>query len=325
MGGAEREGWLDRLEAELENLRAALAWSSREQGRHETGLRLAAALEDFWYMRGYAGEGRRWLEVLLARGGVAAAAVRARAMEVLALLSFYQADVAQALRLFEAAYALHRSTGNVHSATWALTHQARMAVEVGDYQRATTLLERVLPAHRKRGDRHGIGWTLCYLAQIRHLRGDYARAAALFEEGLAQFEALGDKYGISDQLCHLAAVARDLGNQEQATRLYRASLRVRRALLDKPGFADCFEGLAVVAVAAGQPVRAARLGGAASGLREATGWPVHVLNRTAHDRMIAEVHAALGEEGCAAAWAAGQALGLEEAIALALDDRPCPP
>ena len=67
IGGAERELWLERLEGELENLRAALHWSSTAEDRQEAGLRLAAALEDFWYIRGYAGEGRHWLEHLLER------------------------------------------------------------------------------------------------------------------------------------------------------------------------------------------------------------------------------------------------------------------
>ena len=125
IGGAEREVWLERLEVELENLRTALHWSSMEEGRQEAGLRLAAALEDFWYIRGYASEGRRWLEGLLERGGAAVpAGLRARAVEVLALLTYYQGDYAQAMRLFEAAHTLHSSEGNLASATWALTHQA---------------------------------------------------------------------------------------------------------------------------------------------------------------------------------------------------------
>src|SRR6185437_960290 len=123
IGGPEREVWLAWLMTEMENLRAALSWGSREQGRQEAGLRLAAALEDFWYMQGYAGEGRRWLEGLLERGGRAIPpALRARALEVLALLTFYQGECAPAMRLFEAAHTLHESDENVAGATWALTH-----------------------------------------------------------------------------------------------------------------------------------------------------------------------------------------------------------
>ena len=171
--------------------------AARTEGRQEAGLRLAAALEDFWYIRGYAGEGRRWLEGLLERGGATVpAALRARAVEVLALLTHYQGEHAQAMRLFEAAHTLHSSEGNLASATWALNYQGLVAIHLGEYERATTLLEQVLPVHREQGDLHGVGWALCYLGMIRHQQGDYARAVALYEESLAVFQDLGDKYGI---------------------------------------------------------------------------------------------------------------------------------
>jgi non-specific serine/threonine protein kinase len=323
VGGAEREVWLERLEVELENLRSALHWSSLEGGRQETGLRLAAALEDFWYIRGYVGEGRRCLEDLLERGGAALpAALRARATEVLALLAHYQGEEAYAMRLFEAAHTLHSNEGNLVGATWALNYQAMVAATVGDYQRATTLLEQVLPAHREQGDLHGVGWALSYLATMRHVQGDYAQAAALRDESLAVFQGLGDQFGIGHELAKLGALKRDEGDYGQAKRRYRESLRVRRALVDKPGVAESFEGLAEVAVAQGQPVRAARLFGTAHGLRESISTPMDVSGRTAYVRAIADVRTALGEDMFTAAWAMGQAMGLEEAIALALEMEP---
>jgi non-specific serine/threonine protein kinase len=321
IGGAEREAWLERLETELENVRSAMDWSSTAEGRQEVGLRLAAALEDFWYIRGYVGEGRRWLERLLERGGAAVpAALRARATEVLALLTAYQGEHAQALALFEAAYTLHSSEGNVASATWALNYQGRMVMLLGDYQRATTLLEQVLPVHRQHGDLHGVGWALCYLGEIQQQQGDYVRAVALFEESLAAFQDLQDKYGISYQLWHLANTVRDQRNYMQAKQLYRESLHVRHALLDKRAIAECFEGLAEVAVAEEQPVRAARLFGAAHWLRETIGTPLHALWRPAQERGVANARTALGEDAFAAAWAAGQAMELEEAVLLTLED-----
>ena len=323
IGGAEREMWLARLETELENFRSALDWSSTAKGRQEAGLRLAAALEDFWYIRGYAGEGQRWLERLLERGGAAVpAALQARAVEILALLAFYQAEHAQALALFEAAYTLHSGEGNVASATWALNYQGMVAMNLGDYQRATTLLEQVLPVHREQGDLHGVGWALCYLGEIQRQQGEYTRAVALFEESLAVFQDLRDKYGIGYQLWYLAATLHDQRNYEQAKQLYRESLHVRHALLDKNGIADCFEGLAEVAVAEGQPVRAARLFGAAHWLRETIGTHLDALERPARERAVANARTALGEDAFAAAWAAGRTMTLEEAIVLTLEDEP---
>ena len=321
IGGAEREVWLARLEVELENLRTALQWSSLAESRQQTGLRLAAALEDFWYIRGYAGEGRRWLAGLLERGGAAVpAALRARALEVLALLTYYQDEYAQAIGLFEAAHTLHTSEGNVASATWMLNYQGLIAVHLGEYERATMLLEQVLPAHREQGDMHGVGWALSYLGWIHQLQGDNARAAALHGESLAAFEELGDKLGIGYQLANLGTVARDQGDYGLANSRYRESLLVRRALMDKLGVALSFEGLGQVAAAEGEPGRAARLLSAAHNLREAIGTPLDLLDRTAHERVVAGVRTALGEEPFAAAWAEARAMPLEAVVASALEE-----
>jgi non-specific serine/threonine protein kinase len=216
-------------------------------------------------------------------------------------------------------WSLHSSEGNVAGATWALNYQGMVAMVLGDYQRATTLLEQVLPVHRQQGDLHGVGWALSHLAWLQHLQGDYLQAGTLFKESLAMFQELGDKYGIGQQLASLGYVARDQGDYGQAKRLYHESLRVRHALLDKPGLADSFEGLAEVAAEEGQPVLAARLFGAAHWLGETIGTPLHATARPAQERAVANARTALGEDAFAAAWAAGQAMELDDAVALALE------
>jgi tetratricopeptide (TPR) repeat protein len=161
---------------------------------------------------------------------------------------------------------------------------------------------------------------LNFLASIQQLQGDPARAVTLYEESLAMYQAIGDQFGIGVQLDGLASVARDQGNYRQAKLLYRESLRVRHALMDRPGFGYCFEGLAVVAAAEGQLVRAARLFSAAQCLRGAIGtFHISSTDRTVNERTIAAVRAMLGEDAFAAAWAAGQALALEDAVALGLE------
>jgi tetratricopeptide (TPR) repeat protein len=195
-------------------------------------------------------------------------------------------------------------------------------MNLGEYQRATTLLEQVLPVHREQGDLHGVGWALCYLGEIQRQQGDYTRAVELFEESLAVFQDLQDKYGISYQLWYLANTVRDRRNYLQAKQLYRESLHIRHALMDKHGIADCFEGLAEVAVADGQPVWAARLFGAAHWLRETIGTPLDTVGRSAQDRAVANARTALGEAAFAAALTEGEAMELDDAVALALEIEP---
>ncbi|HWE64183.1 MAG TPA: tetratricopeptide repeat protein [Chloroflexota bacterium] len=151
--GPHQALWLVRLEQELNNLRAALAWAlQRRDG--EAGLRLTAALYRFWAIRGYLGEGRRWLEATLANAGSAPAALRAAALNGAGNLSWQQ----------------------------------------GDYERATALHEEALALRRALGDRRGVAGSLGNLGTVAYRKGDFARATALYEEALAlerELDALG--------------------------------------------------------------------------------------------------------------------------------------
>jgi predicted ATPase/DNA-binding XRE family transcriptional regulator len=318
MGRPAQEGWLERLEGELENLRAALAWSSHAAGMAETGLRLAEALRWFWVVRSHLSEGRRWLEDLLQDDSTAA--LRARVLDALADITWLQGESTRALALFEESFALHERAGHEASAAHALLGQGMVTVSLGDYPRATTLIEGAAPLLDAHGERHGVAWSLSSLGVILHLQGEHERAAALMRQSLVLFEELGDHYGSGLQASNLAGVALVQGDYGQARHLYRESLALLQRLTARRDFPRCLEGLAVVAMATRQPSRAARLFGAASGLREVIGTPVAMVDRVALDRTVAEAQAALGDRAFALAWAAGQAMALNEAIAYALED-----
>jgi non-specific serine/threonine protein kinase len=314
--------WLERLEAEVENLRAALAWAATDPARREKGVHLVESMGIWWYLRGHVSEGRRWLEDLLAGSDGPAAGPRARGLNVLGALAWSQGDHQQALQLQETAYTLFRQEGNQQRAAYALSDWGLLALCLGDRAHAAILLEEALGMFRELGHRHGEGWALSHLGTIQHLEGRLARATALYEASLALLTAVADAFGVGNQLANLANVARDLGDYERAGQLHRESLEVRRDLKDQPGFAECFEGLAVVAACLGQPERAALLFGAAEQLREAIHRPVDLADRTAHERTVPLVREALGEDAFAAAWARGRALPLEKAIARALEGVP---
>ena len=124
-------------------------------------------------------------------------------------------------------------------------------------------------------------------------------------------------YGMGWALINLAKVARAQGDYSGAAGLYRESLALRWAQGEKRHIAGCLRGLASVAAAARQYVRAARLYGAAEAAREAIGAPVP-RHHARSDQAVARVRAGLGEPAFAAAWAAGRALPLAEAVAEAL-------
>ena len=115
------------------------------------------------------------------------------------------------------------------------------------------------------------------------------------------------------------------GDAASATAHLTESLALRRELGERLGIAECLEGLATVAAGTGQPERAARLLGAAEALREAIGAPLPPVDRPDHDDDDSATRAALGEAAFAAAWAAGRALTVEQAVAEALGDPSLPP
>ena len=209
--GANQGLWLDRLEAEHDNLRAALTWNEM-QGDAEQGLRMGAALWRFWAVRGYLVEGRRTLERLLGLPG-AEAHTRARAK--------------------------------------ALNGAGTLLHEVGDYPQARSLLEESLTLWREIGDKKGIATGLNNLGWVAMLLGDHASGRALSEEALALCRTLGDQRGMALSLNNLGWVAMLLGDLAPGRTLQQESLHLRRALGDKRGVAFALTNLAVIEQYAG--------------------------------------------------------------------------
>ena len=190
--GPEAPGWLERLEVEHDNLRAALAWTAEAPERHELELRLATALQYFWRLRGHLSEGRRWLEAALARGGEAPVGVRGRALHAAAVFVDRQGDRAQARRLYEEALALFRSAGDDRLVARTLAELGGISILEEDYERAVALYDETIPLFRESGDLRALTVTLSNLASVAGLQGDYERARELGLEALALARERGD-------------------------------------------------------------------------------------------------------------------------------------
>ncbi len=180
--GAQTE-WLDRLERDHDNLREVLRWSMTDRGHRETGLRLAAALYWFWWIRGYTGEGNRWLQTLLAGPGTdAAAGVRAKASNAAGFLAYRLGDVETAGRLTEESVALWRELGSPRDIGKALINLGRIALERQQHERARSLWEEVLTIDK--GSENAAN-ALNGLGELARFVGDLPRAKARYEESLA--------------------------------------------------------------------------------------------------------------------------------------------
>lgn len=332
MAGPHAEIWLDKLDREPDNLRAALAWTCAG-GEAEAGLRLVAAVFRFWVVRGHLREGRAWAERLLAldadrsaRAGAAPAemasatsrAIRARALRAAGVLALYQADETAAGAWLEQAVALGRASGDLQTAALALSSLGIVALHRSDLERARAHLEESLTLLRTVGEPHGITSTLINLGVVTFFQGDLERAAAAETEALASARDLGDRDYMATALANLASVALRQDKVAQAEALGREALALYHDLGDPRRCAVGLEGLAGSAGMAGLGERAARLLGAAAAIREALGTPIATHEQAEVEQTTADTRAALGEERWAAEFALGQDLPLEEAIAEAL-------
>lgn len=309
--------WLARLEREHDNLRAALRWAL-EGGDAEYGVRLAGALWRFWWFCSHQSEGRRWLDVALARSVTAPPALRARALQGAGQLAINQGDYERATALSAESLALFRAVDDRPGVALVLSNLGEVARELGDYERGADLLGQSLALYEQLGYEQGIAETLHALGQLSLWQGDYARAANQFEEGLSLARGAGNKMTLASFQRDLGLLAYFQGDTERARGAIAESLHLFRDLGDKTGITACVIILAGIAGASGHLERAATLLGAAEALGETVAMWLPPPAHAAYDREVGDLRRAMGEDAFAAAWAAGRGLPPEETMAYAL-------
>jgi len=258
--GEDQGRWLDRLEGEHDNLRAALTWAGAN-GDVEMGLRLAGALWRFWATRGNVGEGRRWFDTLLGKSEgsnsvTVADDVRAKALNGSGMLALHQGDHARATALHEESLMLSRALGDVAGVAGALNNLALIAYRQGDYARAAGLFKECLTYRREANDGVAVAMALNNLAVVAELQGDYSRALALQEESLVLRRAAGHTVGIAGSTGNLGTLAYQVGDLERAERLHQESLVLQREVEHKRGIAVSLNILGLVAYQRGDYERA---------------------------------------------------------------------
>jgi predicted ATPase len=239
--GPDQAAWLDRLEAEHNNVREALAWSIDHDA--SAALRLVASLWRFWWMRGYLREGRDWAEAALARDG-GSPLERARALHVAGDLAQEQGDYSRARSLLTAGRALALTAGALAPAALCLNGLGFIARNQGAYEEAAAHHQEALALQREIGDRRAVACTLANLGSIEQNRGEGARAETLFAEALATFRALGDQSLAADVAANLAILANQEGDHGRAGRLAAEALDTYRALGDRQATATVLMALA---------------------------------------------------------------------------------
>ena len=224
--GPDAVPWVESLTAEYANVRAALAWSLAEEadGTSSDGLRLAAALLPFWYVRDHLSEGRRWLEQALAKAGHPTRADDER--------TSFPREVAR-----EAPPALLLHDDSVRRHQWgraplivALNGLALLEYSQQAWEQAERSAGAALAHARSAGDRVGEGYALVSLGKSAYLRGERERALALLQEAVALLHDIGDPAGTWRALNDLGEAVSARGEHEPAQRLHEEALTVARTL-----------------------------------------------------------------------------------------------
>jgi len=316
---ADEAAWLDRLEAEHDNLRAAMGWSLANEPQR--ALRLVAGAWRFWYVRGYLREGQDWVERALAAADEGLSVPRVRALNGLAVFVSVQGDFARGWELEEASLAMARALRDALGEIRALHDLGIMATNLGRADRARTLYEEALGLAREHGELWWEASALHNLGDLATDQGDGDRAELLLEQSIAIARRIGNWGGVAVASFALGEVFLTRGDVRRAAREYGAGLR----LLSRIGYKDhqmmTLNALAV-AGAEGRPRQAARLLGGSEAAQEAVGLVLERRILAQTEQAVAHLRAALEPAVMAAAWAAGRALSLDEAVieALALAD-----
>src|SRR5215207_1716098 len=250
LAGSEQTRWLDLLEREQANLRAAIDWL-RAEGQIEEALRLGGALWRFWWLRGDIDEGRHQLESLLAQDVPMSPAVRAKALNGAGVLADSQGDWDTATRLHEESLEISRRIGDQGCVAWSLNNLGVVAVNQGDYARAQDLLDENLAVAEQAHDTASIATALNDLGLIAHSWQDYDEATSLWTRSLALFRTLGDESHVARALNNLGTVAMELGEYRRAQDLFSESLALHRHVGDRQATASTLNNLAETASSLG--------------------------------------------------------------------------
>ncbi len=354
--GPQQREWLDRLDSERDNIRAALSWA-HDAGEAETGLTIGWALWRFWQLRNHELEARERLEELLALG-TGSARTRAKAQTMIGSMSFVLGDFETAQRALQESLPVHRRFGDVRmiSSTLGilaatsgdpdlalalsreslevarngneqyleghgLWHVGMALLRVGEIDDAERAFEDAVRIARSYGNLRSVGSWQKSLAGIAIIRGDHTRARRLLEESLAIHRDLDDAWGVSHSLSNLSFLALEAGDGETARTLLSEALAIERESGHQPRLANALEMSARLAAADGQPARATRLYARAALLRERIQGLTFEVGWPDPTPNLDDLRSRVGEGAFAEEWARGRAMTVIDAIDQAIGDQ----
>ena len=321
---------LDRLEAEHDNLRAALGWSLEApaadpagQGeRTLIGLRLVQALIAFWYQHGHATEGRRWLQRAMDVASTGGGAPLAKVAHGLGILMDQQGEPDAALRLFERSLVIWRELGDREQQARELNSLGIVHRHLGDVDTGRALLEEAVALNRELGDKYRLGDSLANLGQVESAAGRLDRATEVLREALAVDSELGNPVNIAIDRHSLALVSLSAGRPREARDLVCGIFDYVVSSGNTAFYVNTIELAAAIMAALDEPLLTARLAGAAEAIRQESGLLITPQEGALLEELLVPARAAVSSQVWDAELAAGRALTEQEALALLLSLSP---
>jgi predicted ATPase/predicted Ser/Thr protein kinase len=350
----EMKKWMDRLEMEHDNFRAAFGWLTKNQNS-DWGLRLATALFRFWEMREHFVEGRQRLsEVLRLPAAATQNASRMRALFCAGVLAGGQRDYSAAVELFRESLEIARQSGEKQSIAVSANGLAVTTRDIGSFEAATELFEESLALWKELGDRPavaralsnlsgvkrlqhehakarslneeclgifrelddraGVAWALNQQADLLREQGELPAARAVYEQGIAVFREINDRWGIAGSLADLGNLALEQGDYAAADSMYVESLSLFQELEHKRGLARILESFAALAAAGSDPGKALKLAGVAAALRQTIGAPLTAAEQEKLEQSLEPARRGLSTAAERAAWLEGWVMPADLAI-----------
>lgn len=360
LSGPQQAQGYQRLDRDLDNLRACLAWSRLHD--LADGLRLASQLWRFWQVKGHAQEMLAWFDEVLPRADAVPAGVRADACNAAGVMARTCGQYPAAIRLLEDSLALQRAEGQRRGEAVALNNlcvvardqfdhagverhgraSLAMAREIGDRQleglalmhlgtalrgqdrptEAEAVFEQSVSIFRELGDTRALGTLLNFLGNLAQGAGRLDEAEGRYTDSLALNRELDDAWGLGISCFNLASLHAARQDPAQAMDLLRASLAHYRRAGARHGLENGFELLAELAMRRGEPARAAWCWGVVEALEQEIGKVVTPQSRSRRGLCLQALADGLAPDALQAALAEGRGMSATQAIDAVLGESP---
>ncbi|HEX8344602.1 MAG TPA: diguanylate cyclase [Actinoplanes sp.] len=348
MAGPQQTEWVERIDRDHANLRAAAGWSL-ERGHPSSAGRICLGLWRYWRNGNHIGDGRQWFDRVLSAAPGPTGRERAALLYPAAVLAATQDDddaatrygrecltladtagdrqtTAQARNILGVAalrvgrfdeatehfgfgLEVWRELGQPQGMAMALGNLAKLCLRQGRVDEAADHIQQCLALERAAGNSSGVLLGLECLGEVLLARGDHAGAREAAGEALALSRELGDVFGEAMALHQSGLAARTAGDTDEARELFLTAMDLRHQVGDREDLAVSLDCVAELLVGT-DPQRAVRLLAGADRLRQSRNL-ITPADDGRRDAAITAARSALGGSAFAAAWRAGRGTALE--------------